>query len=171
MKTKNNYLLHFVILFIVFFFQSSPIIERFKVGGVTPNILFVMLFVYALFFKDKEVVLYTVIFGSLADLLFGKIYGIQTLLMLLFVCIYILLNKYIYTESRLVVFFYCLLATALYESIFLFINTAIWKEAVISAYVAKLILIKCVYNGIVCLPVFYITRKSERLKQEVRIDG
>ncbi|MDO5478270.1 MAG: rod shape-determining protein MreD [Clostridia bacterium] len=171
MKNKTHIISRFVLLLIVFFFQSSPIISRFEVGGVTPNILFVILFVYALFLKDTEVVAYTVIFGTLADLLFGKIYGITTLLLLLFVCTYIFLNKYIYTESIWVVFLYCLFASWLYETLMLFINSAIWQETVLSLEVMRLVTIKCVYGSLICLPVFCIARKMHRLKQEVRIDG
>ncbi|MBR6719889.1 MAG: rod shape-determining protein MreD [Clostridia bacterium] len=171
MKTKLYGITHFILLFIAFFFQSSPVIKRFEVGETVPNIVFVLLFVYALFLKDTEVVSYSVIFGTLTDLIFGKIYGITTLLLILFVCIYIFLNRYIFTESMWVVILYCFLSSILYESLLLIINTAIWNEAVISGEVFKILVTRCVYNGIVCIPVFYFARKIHRQKQEVRIDG
>lgn len=171
MKNKLHGILRFILLFTAFFFQGSPVIKRFEVGSALPNILFVLLFVYAIFLKDTEVVSYAVFFGTMADLLFGKIYGIITLLLLLFVCLYILLNRYIYTERIWVVMVYCFIASFFYETLLLSINTAIWKEAVLSVPVVKILITRCCYNSVVCIPVFYVARKIHRLKQEVRIDG
>ncbi len=167
MKTKLEYVVRFFILLIVFFFQSSPIIQRFSVAGATPNIVFTILLVFSLYLKDKEVVTYALVIGSLTDIMFGRIYGVNTLLLIAFVCLYIFLNKYIYAESRLIVFVYCMLSTMLYESLLILINTALWGENVLFSSAFKLIIIKCVYNAVVILPVFYIARKVHRLKQEV----
>ena len=167
MKTKCEYAMHFFILFFAFFFQCSPVIERLSVAGVIPNVVFVILLVYSFYLKDAEVVTYAFIIGSFMDVLYGKIYGVNALLLIAFVCIYIILNKYIYTESRIIVFVYCALSTLLYETFLVLVNLAIWEETVAFSKVATVIMIKCVYNAIVILPVFWIARKMHRLKQEV----
>ncbi len=169
MKTKCKYILRFFILFFAFFFQSSPIMDKLRVGGVTPNIVFAILLVFSLYLKDKEVVIYALIIGSMSDIIFGKIYGVNTLLLIAFVCIYILLNKYIYAESRLIVFFYCMISTLVYELLHYLINMSLWGEKIAFAVAVKLILVKCLYNAVVILPVFYTARKVHRLKQEVHL--
>lgn len=169
MKKKLNAAIHFLILFVIFFFQSSPIMDRFSVAGVTPDLLFAVLFVYAIYLKDSETVIYAFIFGSATDLLFGKIYGVTAILLIVFMCLCIIMNKYIYTESRVIVGVYCALISFVYEFVFLLINTAIWQKAVFTGEVFKMILIKSVYNGLVVLPVFYIARKIRRASQEVRL--
>ena len=169
MKSIRNGFIRFLILFLVFFFQSSPIIDRFSIKGVTPDLLFTVLFIYAIYIKDSEVVTYALVFGSATDLLFGKIYGVSTVLLIGFICLCILLNKYIYTESRVIVGVYCGIVSFLYELSFLLINTAIWHKAVFSLEVFQMILIKSVYNGLVVLPGFYFARKIIRASQEVRL--
>ncbi len=169
MKSKLKMIIRFLMLFVVFFFQSSPIIDKFSIGGTTPNLIFVMLFVYALYLKDSEGTMYALIFGSATDLLFGKIYGVTTLLLIGTVCLCILLNKYIYTESRMVVGVYCGIVTVLYETILLLINTAIWQSAILPGEAFKIIAIKAVYNGIIVLPVFYVARRIRRASQEVHL--
>ena len=171
MKNRLHRVTYFLILFITFFFQSSPVLDRFSVAGVKPDIVFVLLFIYALFLKDSEAVFSAVAIGTFTDLIFGKIYGISTLIFLGFLCLYILLKRYIYTESKWVVFVYCFVATFAYEMLRLFINTAIWGEAVFSAEVMKMMVIKGFYNGIICIPVFCLARRILRLRQEVQIDG
>jgi len=157
---KCKYVLRFFILLFAFFFQSSPVIEKLSVGGVTPNIVFAILLVFSLYLKDKEVVTYALIIGTFTDILFGKVYGITTLLMIAFVCIYILLNKYIYAESRLIVFFYCIISSFIYELILYLINMALWDGGFAFTEAISLILVKSVYNAVVILPISCCARQA-----------
>ena len=167
MKTTGKYIIRFFILLFAFFFQSSPIMDKLSVAGATPNIVFTILLVFSLYLKDKEVVTYALIIGSFTDIMFGKIYGITTLLLIAFVCIYILLNKYIYAESRTIVSVYCMISTVAYELLNYLINMALWGEKISFAVAIKLIVVKSLYNAVVILPTFYIARKVHRAKQEV----
>ena len=169
MKNKIQYMLRFLLLATVFFFQSSPLIGHLSVGGVNADWLLTILFIFTFYLGDTELMVYAVVFGSMTDLLFGKIYGIITLLMLAILFICKILNRYINTERKTVVCTYLALVTLIYQACMLLISFAIWSEVITFGAAFRIILIKCVYNAVIAIPVFYIVKKLHELKQEVRI--
>lgn len=168
MKKRLSYIFHFLILFFALFLQSSPLIKKISVGGVWPNMVFMLLFVYALYLKNSEVFLLAVISGSVTDLIFGDIYGVYTLLFVGFVLLFQLLNRVIYSESLPAVFIYALLAEGLFEGIFLIIDLSIPGTDVISGEIIKRYIVKCIYSAVFALPVYSAAAAIHRRKQEVR---
>ena len=167
MKGRINYLVHFLILFLALFFQSSPLAQRISVAGVWPNAVFVIIFVYSLYLKQNEVLTYAVIFGSVIDLLFGNVYGVNTLLLMLITFLTYILNKFVYSESFLSVFVYAFVASALYEGMYLIIN---FKLCLTGDFMSQMLMryaVKCVYNAVFALPVFYVAGSLRKKRQEV----
>ena len=66
-------------------------------------------------FKGEETIADAFIIGSVIDLIFGEIYGVNALLLVLFTCLFYFLNRFIYSESFLSVFAYSFVATALFR--------------------------------------------------------
>lgn len=169
MKKDYGYIFRFLILFFVFFFQSSPLMERFSVAAVTPNLIFVILFIYSIYLKDSEVITYSLFFGSLFDLLFMNIYGVFSLLFFLFVCLWQFLRKYIYTEHRLIVALFTVVYSLIFEFILKLINIAVWDGNSPSFMTGRILLIKACYNGVVAFFIFWIAKKIHLKKQEVSL--
>lgn len=167
MKGRIRYFVHFLILFVALFFQSSPLAQRLSVAGVWPNAVFVIIFVYSLYLKQNEVMVYALIFGSIIDLLFGSVYGVNTLLLMFITILTYILNKYVYSESFLSVFIYAFVATALYEGMYILVN---FKVCLSGDFISQTLMqyaVKCVYNAVFALPVYYIAGKYQRKRQEV----
>ena len=97
MKWRIKYIIHFLIVLAAFFFQSSPLIRKFSVVDVWPNMVFILIFVYALYLKEEETIADAFIIGSVIDLIFGEIYGVNALLLVLFTCLFYFLNRFIYS--------------------------------------------------------------------------
>lgn len=168
MKGRIRYIIHFLILLAAFYLQSSPLIRKFSVIGVWPNMVFVLILVYALYLKEKETLADAFIIGSVIDLIFGDIYGVNALLLVLFVCLFYFLNRFIYSESFLSVFAYSFVATALFEGALVLISMA-GRGAGMSFFgIIERYLVKCAYNALFALPVFAVARKVHIKKQEVR---
>lgn len=168
MKWRIKYIIHFLIVLAAFFFQSSPIIRKFSVVDVWPNMVFILIFVYALYLKEEETIADAFIIGSVIDLIFGEIYGVNALLLVLFTCLFYFLNRFIYSESFLSVFAYSFVATALFEGVFVLINLSAWKSGAFLPQMIERYLIKCVYNALFALIAFAVARKVHIKKQEVR---
>lgn len=167
MKGRVRLFVHFLILFLALFFQSSPLAQRISVAGVWPNTVFVIIFVYSLYLKHDEVIVYAFIFGSIIDLLFGNVYGVNTLLLMLITVLTYILNKFVYSESFLSVFIYAFVATALYEGGYLLFNFKYCLSGDFMSQTLMRYIIKCIYNAVFALPVFYIAGKYKRKRQEV----
>lgn len=168
MKGRLAYIIHFLILFAVLVLQSSPIIRKISVAGAWPNMLFVLIFIYALYFKDSEVVFYAFIFGSVIDLMFGTVYGINALLLVAFSCLFFWLNRFIYSESSFTVFLYVTASSLLFEGIMYIINLNGFFECGIALEMAGYCIAKSVYTAVFAVPVYVIARKIHFKKQEVR---
>lgn len=169
MKGRIKYIIHFIILLAAFYLQSSPLIRKIAVVDVWPNMVFVLVFVYALYLKEEEVVTEAFILGSVIDLIFGNIYGVNALLLVLSACLFYFLNRFIYSESFFSVFVYALAATALFEGVFVLINLSRWSTGAFLPEMMERYVIKCVYNAVFALPVYAAARRVHRKKQEVRI--
>ncbi len=168
MKGRFAYIIHFLILFAVLVLQSSPIIRKISVAGAWPNMLFVLIFIYALYFKDSEVVFYAFIFGSVIDLMFGTVYGVNALLLVTFSCLFFWLNRFIYSESGFTVFLYVMVSSLLFEGIMYIINLNGFSECDIAWKMAGHCITKSVYTAVFAIPVYGIARKIHSKKQEVR---
>ncbi|MDP4133966.1 MAG: rod shape-determining protein MreD [Bacillota bacterium] len=168
MPAKLKKLICFIILFLVFCLQISPFAQQINVEGVTPDLIFISLLVLSLYLKPSEVIAYAFIFGSMNDLLYGKVYGITAILFIGFVCLFLLLNKYIYCESYFTIFLYSFIATLSYESILALVNFVIWGKVDFLNEIVTKILVQCFYNGLLTLPAFAIVRNLIKKRQEVR---
>lgn len=168
MKGRLAYIIHFLILFAVLVLQSSPVIQKISVAGAWPNMLFVLIFVYALYFKESEVIFYAFIFGSLIDLVFGTVYGVNALLLVAFSCLFFWLNRFIYSESCFTVFLYILVSSILFEGVMYLINLNSFSASGIAWEMAGYCITKSVYSAVFAIPVYIIARKIHFKKQEVR---
>lgn len=166
MNGKIKYACHFIILFAVFCLQNSPLLHRFAVADVTPDVVFAFLFIYALYYKQTEVITYALVIGSFTDLLYGKIYGVTTLLLLGFVCLFSVLNKYIYRENLVTILGCGFLSTALYKAVWAFIDAAFKNGMESTAFAAQKALICCVYTTLCIIPVFAVCRRNSRKREE-----
>lgn len=168
MKKRAAGAIHFLILFAALVIQSSPVVHKISVGGVWPNMVFSVIFVYALYLKEREVICYAFIFGSATDLFFGNIYGVNALMLVVFALLFYFLNKFIYSESCFSVFLYMLAASILYEGVFLLINL---KEFIACGFMREMTeryAVKCIYNAVFTLPVYLAARRIRLKNQEVR---
>lgn len=169
LKGRIKYIIHLLILLAAFYLQSSPLIRRIAVVDVWPNMVFVLVFIYALYLKENEVVTEAFILGSVIDLIFGDIYGVNALLLVLFACLFYFLNRFIYSESLFSVFIYAFAATALFEGVFVLINLKSWSTGAFLPEMMERYLIKCVYNAVFTMPAYAVARRVHRKKQGVRI--
>ncbi len=169
MKKDYGYVFRFLLLFFAFFFQSSPLIEKISITSVTPNLIFVLLFIYSIYLKDSEVITYAVIFGSLADLLFMRIYGIHTLLLVGFVFLWQMLKRYIYTENKFIVTLFQMGYSLLFEFILKLIEVAMQGEVNTLFLYSKMIFLKSLYNGFFAFLAFIVAKRAHLKKQEVSL--
>ncbi len=169
MKKDYGFICRFLILFFAFFFQTSPLIEKISITSVTPNLIFVFLYIYAIYLKDSEVITYSLIFGSFADLLFMRIYGIYTLLFLGFVFLWQFLRRYIYTENKFIVALFMMGYSFVFEFILKFIEIAMQNKVETLFLNTKVIFVKALYNGIVALFAFSLAKRIHLKKQEVSL--
>ena len=169
MKKDYGCVLRFLLLFFAFFFQTSPLIQKISITSVTPNLVFILLFIYSIYLKDSEVVTYSLIFGSLADLLFMKIYGIHTLLLLGFVFLWQFLKRYIYTENKLIVALFMMGYSLFFEFILKFIEVSMQGEIKTLFLYAKAIFVKSLYNGLLAFFAFIVAKRIHLKKQEVSL--
>lgn len=167
MKRRIAYIIHFLILLFALFLQSSPLMLRISVSGARPNIVFMALFVLSLYIKQNEALTLAFLIGSFADLVFGDIYGIYTLLFMGFVIVFFLLNRFILSESYFTVFVYALLASALFEGFFMLINFGDWKMSGILGEMAECYIIKIIYDALTALPIYAIVTAVHKRAQEV----
>lgn len=168
MKGKQKYIIHFLIMFVVFMLQCSPLKYKISVLGVWPNAFFSLIFVCCIYFKNKEVFLYAILFGSLNDIIFGDIYGINTILLMIFVCMFFVLNKFIYNESAFTVFIYGLVSSFLYEGIFMIINLSQYKDNSVINELFLRLTVKSIYDAVLILLIYVIARHIHRKRQEAR---
>lgn len=163
MKRSLPYILRFIVLFMAFCLGISPLVEYFSVSSVTPNFLFTFLFCYALFYKEKEVLIYAIILGSVTDLLFGKIYGVTTLLLIAFTLLFFLLKKIIFSESKFSVAVITFILSAMYEIIVGAINLG---KLVFTFTYFEVVFAKSIYNALLAILIFVILKKINNKRQE-----
>ncbi len=168
MKEKQKYIIHFLILFVVFWLQCSPLKQKISVLGMWPNALFSLIFVYCIYLKNKEVFVYAIVFGSLYDIIFGDIYGINTILLMMFVCMFFILNKFIYNESAFTVFIYGFVSSFLYEGVFMLISLSQYKDNAIINELFLRLSVKSIYDAVLILFLYIIARRIHRKRQEAR---
>ncbi len=167
MNGKIRYACHFIILFLMFCLQTSPLLQHFAVANVTPDVVFACLFIYSLYYKQTEVITYALILGSFTDLLYEKIYGVTTLLLLGFVYLFTMLNKYIYRDNLVTILGCGFLSAAVYKAVWVIVEVAFTSGIESVGAVAQKALICCIYTTVCMIPVFLVCRRNSRKREEI----
>ncbi len=86
-------------IFLLNFIIQTTILREFQIMGVIPNTTLVLVVLFSLLFKNKDGIIYGVIFGLVHDVYYGPIIGLSSLLY--FVIGYIIseIKKSVYKDT------------------------------------------------------------------------
>lgn len=150
-----RYVLIFLMVVLGFTIQTT-IIRYIEVFNTKPNIILVIVILYALIRGKHEGSIIGFLSGVIVDVISGRVFGAHALLFM-YICILVgTFNKRFFKDSFFVAVLFISVFTFLYQSVFYFFNFFIWDETNIKFVYSNIIFPEMIYNSIMAIPIYAI---------------
>lgn len=149
-----RYVVKAVVLFLAYILQYT-IGNNIALFGISPSFILVTLLVFTMLTQGYDAIFYALSAGVATDLLWGRVFGLNTLLFLGIALVCYFLNQHIYKKNLLIMCGYAFAFTALYEFLYYILAFAMWGGGSSFAFITlRLVLPKCCYNAVLTLALF-----------------
>lgn len=154
--------------FIIFaaFILAGTLAGQATFFGVKPNIVLAAAIAVSFFSPVVEAGVWGILAGALIDLLWGRVFGIHTLLCLYGVLFCKVIEEMIFRRSLLVAVSLTMICEFFYEMVFFFLNFIIWKETRVLFGIVRIILPATVYTGLIQIIIYPAAKGLMRTGQE-----
>lgn len=143
-----------IISFIFIYLLQANFFTWFKIAGVMPNLLIIIMLYIGLFMGKSSAIIYGTFFGILVDIFIGRKLGITSIMLIVIGIIADLFDKNFSKDNRITVMVMVGVTTMIYEIgayllsyVFLNINIEVFAFA-------KILLIEIIYNVILTIIIY-----------------
>lgn len=145
-----------IISFIFIYLIQANFFTWFKIAGVMPNLLIILMLYIGLFMGRTSAIAYGVIFGILVDIFVSKRLGITSIMLAITGLAADIFDKNFSKDNRITVMAMVAISTIIYE-----IGTYILSYAILNINVeilafSKILLIETIYNVILTIILYPI---------------
>lgn len=148
--------LKFVLIFLAFIIQGTWV-QYIGILGVTPNAVLALIIALALVSEPFEAGAYGFAAGALWDLMWGRVFGIHTLLFLYVALLARAFIELMYKKGLSVVIVITFLAAIFYETVFFFLSFFIWGETGFLYVMLRIIIPSAAYTGVAQILIYSVT--------------
>lgn len=159
MKIKKAVKCLFVALYVfLLLIIQTTVLDGLRIFGVMPNLLLVAVICYSLITSDVKGLAFGAVCGLLLDITGGRIIGINTILCTYasFCCVW-MCDK-LYNNNEIIATIFAFIITFVYSIIVYFFNFIIWGESDILFVLLRKIIPEMIYNGVLAIFVYPITK-------------
>lgn len=152
-----------ILLMVVFGFAiQTTIIQYIEIFNTRPNIVLVIVILYALIRGNHEGSIIGFLSGFIMDVISGKVFGLHSLLFM-YICILVgTFNKRFFKDNYFVAILFVSVFTFLYQSVFYFLNFFIWGKTNVGFVYSNIIFPEVIYNSIIAIPIYAIVVKINK---------
>lgn len=161
-KRKKRYILSYVLLFVALILQTT-LIGELTIFGIAPSLILVLVVCFSLMNDCIPSAVFAVTAGLLLDISGGRIIGFNALLMMYLSIGVVFAGQEFFRETPRAAAMLVAISTFVYELIYFIFSFAIFGGAHFFYMIARIILIECVYNAIVAIPVYFFVNKFLRI--------
>lgn len=169
MKTRTKALIYAVCIFVLILLQST-VLDYAEILNVKPNLLMIFIVCVALLRGNTEGSMVGLFTGLAHDMLFGRVIGFYALLGMFLGLIIGSLNRKLYKDNILVVTFFTLVSSLVYDGLVYFFNmfgSILDGSADILFAVRNVVLPAAVYNSVVSIVIYALTAKLDKRFEEL----
>ncbi len=112
------------LMFLVAFLLQFTIMDHLAIVGVMPNLLLILVIVLSFLFNENYAPTYGIIFGTMQDICFSPMIGINALSYFLVYLFIMQIKRFIYRDNVLATLFLVAAATAIHSAVFWSITQA-----------------------------------------------
>jgi len=145
-----------IISFIFIYLLQANFFTWFKIAGVMPNLLVILLLYIGLFMGRNSAITYGVVLGILVDIFIGRKLGITSIMLAIIGVLADLFDKNFSKDNRITVMAMAGIATIVYEIGAYMLNYMILDINVQIVAFTKILLIETVYNIILTIIIYPI---------------
>jgi len=143
-----------IISFIFIYLIQANFFTWFKIAGIMPNLLIILMLYIGLFMGRSPAITYGIIFGLLVDIFIGRKLGITSIMLAAIGVIADLFDKNFSKDNRITVMAMVAIITIIYEVGVYIISYAILNINIeISAFI-KILLVEAIYNVILTIIIY-----------------
>jgi len=149
-----------IILFIFIYLLQANFFTWFKIAGVMPNLLIILMLYIGLFMGRSSAITYGLILGILVDIFISKKLGITSVMLAAIGIIADLFDKNFSKDNRITVMAMVGISTIIYEIGVYILNYLILNINIEIVAFTKILLIETIYNiilTIILYPIMQLT--------------
>lgn len=164
MKRKMRYALAYASLFAALILQTT-VIDGLSFFGVSPSLTLVIVICFSLANTYLPSAVFAAVAGLLLDITGGRIIGFNAVLMMYLSIGVVYVGQEFFRETPKSAVILTAAGTFVYELVFFIFSLAIFGSGHFFYMIARVIVIECVYNGIIALPVYFYVSKFLKIRR------
>ena len=145
-----------IISFIFIYLLQANFFTWFKIAGVMPNLLIILMLYIGLFMGKSTAITYGIILGMLVDIFIGRRLGITSIMLAVIGVLANLFDKNFSKDNRITVMAMVGISTIIYEIGVYLLSYLILNINVEILAFTKILLIETIYNVIVTIIIYPI---------------
>lgn len=159
LKENKLKLFKMYLLLVLSLIIQTTFIHKFTVFNVFPNIVLVLVFIFALTIDTFDATVFAFVSGFLLDLLTCKIIGLNAILVTYIAFLISLFGKKLFYSNMKSLFLLTIAFTIVYQGVFYFLSYTIWQNGSMeSAF--PIIIVEAIYNSIVSVMLYKLVIKK-----------
>lgn len=162
-KRKRRYILSYALLFAALILQTT-LLGELTFFGVAPSLMLVLVVCFSLMNDCIPSAVFAVVAGLLLDISGSRIIGFNALLMMYLSLGVVFFGQEFFRETPRAASMLVALSTFVYEMIYFIFSFAIFGGAHFFYMIARIILIECVYNALVAVPIYFLVNNFLRIR-------
>lgn len=156
---KKIYLL---LVAVLVFIMQTTLIQQFRIFGVIPNSMLVLIVIFIFSFKKKEGIQLALFLGLLQDVMISKFIGINTIIYVLIAVGLYLFKEIFSNDQRLNIVIATVAATFFYHMLFGSISFLLADYTKTLSYILKIMIIEMIYNLVIAYIIYGFIFKMAR---------
>ena len=145
-----------IISFIFIYLLQAHFFTCFKIAGVMPNLLIILMLYIGLFMGRTSAITYGIIFGILVDIFISRKLGITSIMLAITGIVADLFDKNFSKDNRITVMAMIAISTIIYEIGSYMLNCIFLNINIEMTVFVKILLIETIYNIILTIIIYPI---------------
>lgn len=164
MKRKMRYALAYASLFVALILQTT-VIGELAFFKVSPSPVPVIVICFALVNDYLPSAVFAVVGGLLLDVTGGRVIGFNALLMMYLSFGVVYMGQEFFRETPKSAVILTFFGTFVYELVFFIFSLVIFGSGHFFYMLGRVVLIECVYNAVIALPIYFYVSKFLRIRR------
>lgn len=162
-KRRLKYMLLYVSLFVALILQTT-LICKLSFFGVVPSLILVTVICFALANDYINSAVFAAVAGLLIDISGGRIIGFNSLLMIYLSLGMVYVGQEFFRENLKAAVILVAAGTFAYEMVYFIFSFAIFGGSHFFYMIWRVVLVECVYNAILAIPVYFYVDKFLKIR-------